>query len=496
MKKDILIHIKSAFDAAGIKLAEEQLKTLSPRVAEIIKESAAAGQEMRKSFEPMTAITAALTGNFKEVGMQLVGLVQKVKNFGMSVAAFSGLTAVITAVGIGVGKLVGHFRKVKEAAEQTAEATRKNFAESLKESTKIIQDGLNAEVAALKKSLVTKNAELDLNQKLIESEIRLAKQREGASEAEVKAALEASRAKTAAAKAANEVSVGGDIETVRAKYKKDAQIAAKVYNDQIANYTFDAGDKIAKQRDKIRKSIYESRYENTLHDFQSEDGKEYLRRRVERELNEWRKENDEELLHGKEIAALMQAAKAAEQTVRDIDEATRKAAADRENAEKAAQAAANNAVAEEMKIQKQAQAKTDAEIHARRQQFLQDAILSHRSAAEGFVSDFANGGTGVTAEREREKTVAEMAKIADNTRWAGTTANLIAALNSGDKAAYQRELDWNRRYRSNGFTAEVEAAIRGTAEHRAGNALEDTVKRIENHTAGLAEKIDQLMAMK
>lgn len=128
--------------------------------------------------------------------------------------------------------------------------------------------------------------------------------------------------------------------------------------------------------------------------------------------------------------------------------------------------------------------------------FLQDAISSHKSAAEGFVSDFSNGATGIEEERKRVKTVEEMAKIADNTRWAGTTANLVAALNSGDKAAYQRELDWNRRYRSNGFTAEVEAAIRGTAEMRSQSTTEDLLRQIGNNTAGLAEKIDQLMAMK
>ena len=65
---------------------------------------------------------------------------------------------------------------------------------------------------------------------------------------------------------------------------------------------------------------------------------------------------------------------------------------------------------------------------------------------------------------------------------------------SGDTEGQTAALaEWRK---SRGFTPEVEAMVRASAAERAKTTAEDELRKIEANTAGLAEKLESLLAMK
>ena len=50
--------------------------------------------------------------------------------------------------------------------------------------------------------------------------------------------------------------------------------------------------------------------------------------------------------------------------------------------------------------------------------------------------------------------------------------------------------------RNKNFTPQIEAMVRASAAERTKTTAEDELRKIENNTAGLARKLDELLAMK
>ena len=71
---------------------------------------------------------------------------------------------------------------------------------------------------------------------------------------------------------------------------------------------------------------------------------------------------------------------------------------------------------------------------------------------------------------------------------------LAGLMSAGDTQGVQARLEQWRKSRS--FSPEVEAMVRATAADRTRTTAEDELRKIEANTAGLADKLDELLAMK
>lgn len=525
MKKDILIHIKSAFDAAGINATEEQLSRLAPKLNELNQKAKAAGDDIQSAFSPAKLVFAALHGNIKGVGQQLLGLVSKIKGVQLSFLAFSGIAAVISLVSVGVSKLVDHLKASEEAAKKSKDSLEK-YASGCKAIIQSIEGAYSAGVSAIDKMTSQQEKQIESVKRLVLAEKELEKQRARAAGDSARVAKIEDEQKVIRAKSAKE------LEELRIssynKRREEAEIAvarARRNLDKASNATGEAFTRQNNLREQVkaaankavdtwershwgqrqallaagpsglaelerkRRSVYSSAYKEEWAKMRGSD--------------EWKEATE---AYKTTAAASNEATKQWEKmrkVVEEIDAAEK--VRRRNNAAAKAEADAANIKNETIVIEmgkKRVQAereerlKLEQELHAKRMENLKKLLSTRTSSADSFVSDFQAGGAGVAAERKRIEDVDKMKKIADSFKWAGTTRNLVNALNAGDTEAYQRELEWNRKYRGRSFNPNVEAAIRGVAEMRATNTTEDLLRQVANGVEGLRGDVKDLLSMK
>ena len=120
-------------------------------------------KDFKAGFSPMSAITAALSGNFQALGQQMAGLVTRLKGVHMSMMQFSLYAALVMALVKAVSSLVDHFDKAAQRTEKinldnaatTLETMKKDSAdfaasmERARKETDAIFEAQNREVSSL-----------------------------------------------------------------------------------------------------------------------------------------------------------------------------------------------------------------------------------------------------------------------------------------------------------------------------------------------------------
>lgn len=234
--KKIDIKIGTSYDNSGIEEAKQGISSVKKVQAELAAEA-------KVKFNATSLIMAGLSGNIKGVVMQMAALLAKIKGVALSVSSLTGIGLIFAGVSMAISKVTSAIQKQREETEKAAEEVRKNYAESVKAQIKSLTEGYSTEIDAINKSVKAKLSELDANQKLIESEIKLRKAKEGASAEDTKNAIENSRRENAASKAAMEIAAGGNADDVRKRYLASAKESASRYAEQAASYSSQAAEK-------------------------------------------------------------------------------------------------------------------------------------------------------------------------------------------------------------------------------------------------------------
>ncbi len=195
----------------------------------------------------------------------------------------------------------------------------------------------------------------------------------------------------------------------------------------------------------------------------------------------------------------------------DDRDAAEKAAKERADAEARAAEAARAAEVKAAEDAARERDRLDRELHRRRMDDLRAEIAEQQkvaaplraaaSAARGaFDRAFAmyRDPSRAAAEIGEEKAYArDLDRLhADARRYGGSWRidELARLMASGDAEGQTAALaEWRK---SRGFTPQVEAMVRASAAERAKTTAEDELRKIEANTAGLADKLDSLLAMK
>lgn len=153
----------------------------------------------------------------------------------------------------------------------------------------------------------------------------------------------------------------------------------------------------------------------------------------------------------------------------------------------------------------------DRELHRRRMDDLRAEIAEQQKAAAPLraAASAARGAfdRAFAMYRDPSKAAAEIGEEkayardldrlhADARRYGGSWRidELARLMASGDAEGQGAALaEWRK---SRGFTPQVEAMVRASAAERAKTTAEDELRKIEANTAGLADKLDSLLAMK
>ena len=153
----------------------------------------------------------------------------------------------------------------------------------------------------------------------------------------------------------------------------------------------------------------------------------------------------------------------------------------------------------------------DRELHRKRMDDLRAEIAEQQKAAAPLraAASAARGAfdrafamyrdpSRAAAEIGEEKAYArDLDRLhADARRYGGSwrISELARLMASGDAEGQTAALaEWRK---SRGFTPQVEAMVRASAAERAKTTAEDELRKIEANTAGLADKLDSLLAMK
>lgn len=494
--KKIDIKIGTSYDNKGIEEAKQGISSVKKLQAEL-------ADEAKVKFNATSLIMAGLSGNVKGVAIQMAALLAKLKGVALSVSSLTGIGLLFTGISLAVSKVTSAIQKQREETEKAAEEVRKNYAESVKAQIKSLTEGYNTEIDAINKSVKAKMSELDANQKLIESEIKLKKAKEGASAEDTKKAIEKSRRENAASKAAMEIAAGGNADDVRKRYLAEAKESVSRYAEQAASYSSQAAEKIEAKRKSITESYTTSRYWNTLHNLESEDGQEWLKRRVDRELAKWKKDNKSEL-YASEISTALQGMKDAENAAKKIEEEIAAAELERSNNQKIRLAEEKLSQADEIAAIDKIHQKRMQDIKSENSErlSLQKSELQQKisSAQSEFDRAFAMYRDPELAKRQIEeerdyladyKQLQKDASRYDVRERIDTLASLMAR---GDIQGQTDQLEeWRKDQK---FSPEVEAMVRSAAADETRTSAEDELRQINENTSKLAEKIDQLLSVK
>lgn len=191
---------------------------------------------------------------------------------------------------------------------------------------------------------------------------------------------------------------------------------------------------------------------------------------------------------------------AAENAVKDAEHAYFRAEDDYANAQ---MRAAQEAARERYRL--------DRELHQKRMDDLRAEIAAQNDAAAALKAMAADAQTeferAFAMYRDPSRAAAEIAEERDRagdlkrlhrdaSRYGGKwrVDELSALMSAGDAAGVQSRLEEWRKSKS--FTPEVEAMVRASAAEQTQTTVEDELRKIEVNTAGLAQKLDELLAVK
>ena len=202
----------------------------------------------------------------------------------------------------------------------------------------------------------------------------------------------------------------------------------------------------------------------------------------------------------RELAVQNEIADKVKQKRKEQAEADKKLADERQKVEiAAAQAAAKE------------RERLDREAHQKRMEDLRKEIAAQKEAASVLTSrasaaqsefdkafamyrDPSRAAAEIGEEKDYRNDLEQLHK--DARRYGGKWRidELSRLMSAGDTQGVSDTLaEWRK---SRGFSPQVEAMVRASAAEQAKNSLEDTVKQIEQNTADLAAKLDELLQVK
>lgn len=445
--------------------------------------------------------------------------------------------------------------RIREAAEREAKRTERAWKDglaSIREGAKEIDKAFASSISAADKSISRFDAMTNSVKELTKAEIELAKQRaiangmsredasraaadlsaqvdEEAEENRLRHLIETERKRVDAAEAAEAATVELKLDATKKKeaaedeyqrkrdeyVRKNAATMGYIMNGMGTGVTAYAlsENEVAENRARAAR------------DFEESDEGVALRGKVKEAADQLKSiATDEKALAAADDArnkiALAENALAALDAKRaarlyaarnDERDAAEKAAKERADAEARASETARAAEVRAAQDAAHERERLDRELHRKRMDDLRTEIAEQSkaaaplraaaSAAQGaFDRAFAmyRDPSRAASEIGEEKAYArDLDRLhADASRYGGSwrIAELSRLMAAGDTEGQTAALaEWRK---SRGFTPEVEAMVRASAAERAKTTAEDELRKIEANTAGLAEKLESLLAMK
>ena len=499
-------------------------KTLGDFLRDIKRDSAAADKNLEVIRAKIQAVEKAAAAARAERAMKRLGTSsadasKKVVSLGESIKTLTtgtgflgkALTAalgggIFTAAAAGVRALYSLVKKsitdqidaAKEAEKKSIESINALTDRLSKYKSSVAEVG-NAVRAAADVALSARQKEIDLTERLTKANVELARQKRIAAgedaatvNSDIDAQLSANGAKAARERA--------DAEIEAAQNRLDATI-----REHEA-----AVEEVARLKD-ARSTLGES-WDRASQEPEALKASRKLRRELTDKINDARAVETGAFDRIKtDQKALDEAKRRREALDAEIEAKELKAVNDRAAAEKeAAQKAAEQRAAAEQKAAEAAakeRDRLDRELHAKRMADLRAEIATQKEAASPlrvtaaaaqseFERAFAmyRDPTRAAAEIEEDRNrAADLKRLhKDASRYGGKWRidELSALMSAGDAAGVQSRLEDWRKNRS--FSPEVEAMVRASAAERTKTTAEDELRKLNDRTGELSQKIEQL----
>lgn len=472
---------------------------------------AAGGSQVAGEFSKATKASRDFVVNIKKIGGafgELGGawgdLISNITKGGI----WGIMNSVISGIGTLCAKVYKSIKESSEAYQKTITDSLSVMAEKMAAYKVTVEDVAKAERAAVDAGTNRLKSQIDLTEQLTKATIELARQKriaagEGAetvnaesdsaiSEASAKAARERSDAEIAAIKE-------------RIKIAQSAQSAAKAEEKRIREYQKAAGsggvydnDEANKKAVAWRKSL-ESKYLDARLAGRNAEKSEAVEKAALADALK-RREALEANIQAQELKAEN------EKTAKEKESAEKEAAAAKKNAEdrqKAEIAAAQAVAKERARLEQEAHQKRMADLRAEiaeqskaaaRQSAVASAAQSEFDKAFAMYRDPARAAAVIGEEKDYRNDLDRLHK--DARRYGGKWRidELSSLMSAGDTQGVSDTLaSWRK---NKNFTPEVEAMVRASAAEKTKTTAEEELRKIEKNTAGLGEKLEQLLSMK
>jgi len=495
----IRLEIISALNDAGIKATAAQLENLQNSIKSTEQVAGTLGEEMKRKFSPMTAVSAALSGNFQALAQQMVLLGAAAKGAALSVGAFTGIGLVIGGVTAGIKALCGWILNLQDEEDKAAAKAREMLLKDTKESTEAATKNYEQFYKEIDKATDAKMKELDATEKLIEAEARRKMMAEGASEDEIKNAQMLLRLKHEAAKASEDEAAQAQIAAKRKELKAAAQAESEdLIGKFVDQYNAIEDERAAAREEAIASAVSNARqYDRTFNEgkveeysrrageiFDANKGKEFDKRSADLDYllqaSKVKMDFVAKLTKDEEEAAQRFKVKKIEEQAQEVDRANE------------ARAAELKAEDERHKLKMQnIKAEADAMKSAATQ-----ALSSAKARAETEFNLYKSGNAAQAIEAEKQDEEARKRLNKEAARYGGKWRidELSRLYASGDEEGVRKTLSQWRK--SSSFTPEVEAMVRAAAAQDNAKTTEQQLADIAKNTRGLAEKMDELLQVK
>lgn len=474
-----------------------------------------------------------IADSFSKIGEALGGANSNLGRFMQNFLKGGIWGAAAELVGYGIKKIQEWWQAEEKAAKEAAEAEAKMLKELHEKRMRCLDD--------YRKAYERTHS---VRAKAITDELNAVKNEIDATKELTKATLELEKAK--ARKSGNKEKVAeidnqlgdidykADVDKVRKSLESIAE-RRRLGEDKIEDYQ-GAMKRIREAKKLVKGELWYARREFDYLDHNDEDDKEAWARNEEkvkdlegrlRDLNNrWTSEHQkredertflknldkEEALLKKQLEILSVREKA-RVTGKEADaaEADRKAAEEKKKAEekriadvKAAELkAAAEAAKERERLDREAHKKRMADIRAEiaasagRGNILKATAANAQNEfdrAFAMYRDPSHAASVIGEEKDYQDDLKRLHR--DASRYGGKWRidELSRLMAAGDSQGVTDTLTAWRRNKN--FTSQIEAMVRASAAERTKTAVEDELRKIENNTAGLARKLDELLAMK
>ena len=441
------------------------------------------------------SVLSRTASKFGELGGALGNTLRGFLGGGIFGAAITGITAIYS-----------HFKQV---ADDVAEASKKFTDESLaamiarvNEYKSAVVESAKAAVQAANATLTARQSEIDLTERLTKANIELARQKRIAAGEDV--AQVDTETSTALADASAKAAVGrvdAEIAAIRRRIEiaKDESEAAwneaEFLRGARANTTTDYEDESArKQARAFRRAISDRIEESKAAGRAADERIQTEEAALEKALR--KREAIETEIEASRLKAANERAQAEKKASDERAAAEQKASDEAKNAEiRAAQEAAKERDRLERELHQKRMADLRAEIAAQKEAAapLQATVARAQSEFDRAFAMYRDPQRAAAEIQEERDYAADLKQLHQDARRYGgkwRIDELSQLMAAGDTQGVQSRLeDWRR---SKSFTPEVESMVRASAAEQTKTTAEDELRKLNDKTAELQNKITEL----